>query len=347
MPKSDVIFGIANTRVPWRYDRSQLRDGAIIHVSFDKTGNPESFAGNPSADSTPHVVTSISPSEWYVTLESGFRIEQELVNVVSAVLQGYMDENAIRFALDLAAKDIRLEHLHKTSEYKRSRLSVVSTVAHRLELVSRLRQRDTAKDLFHHYEALVTYLLLTCFDRLGQPADWLEFGSWLSARGKKDEREKASQGINATDPVEVARAMHDFYKGIYAVKHAFFKFLTDTKLLPAESRQMLLASIDIVEMPNTPGSGLERSHSEKEKMEYLYGLRNNYTHEARFIRGVAGMTYPEDWDSREVWVYKEQEFKANSWVTVAFRDWPGILESTVRTGLMVYLQSIADVVSVP
>jgi len=190
MSLSPVIFQLHNHNYQYSFDRSQLKLGATVHVEFDSSGKPRDFYSTSTSSSIPYYIMWIAPSEWYVVLQDRYYIENSFQDRVIKAVNGYLDKETVVRALAITAQDIRPEQMYKTSELNNSKLAVISTVIDRLDLCSILSEAAVAKQLFHHYTPLVVYLLLTCFDRLGQPSDWMDFGSWLQSNKKKEEREQ-------------------------------------------------------------------------------------------------------------------------------------------------------------
>ena len=179
MNRDEVIFGIGNKRYPYRFNRSYLRLGSIIHMRFDSNGKPIVFSISPSAETELFCITWISPSEWYVVLRNGVRISSQAAHSVVKAVAPLLEPQVVKEALQLASDNLRLEHLYKSSEMENSTLSIVQTVADRLDLHDRLQAEPVRDELFSHHLPLSVYLLLTCFDRLGQPTQWLSFEDWL------------------------------------------------------------------------------------------------------------------------------------------------------------------------
>ncbi|MBW4556464.1 MAG: hypothetical protein KME59_11085 [Trichormus sp. ATA11-4-KO1] len=96
------------------------------------------------------------------------------------------------------------------------------------------------------HDALVNYLLLTCFDILGQPNEWLIFDSWLEAKRTKSEREEAAALIpSSATSIEASQQMYSKYQKKYGVKSSFYKFLDE--MLEEELRERLLFGIKIIQ----------------------------------------------------------------------------------------------------
>jgi len=128
------------------------------------------------------------------------------------------------------------------------------------------------------YDALVNYLLLTCFDKLGQPHEWLSFDNWLEAKKKKTkcEREKAEEKIAEFDsPTAIAKKMYTAYKEVYGVKSSFYRFINE--VLSREAQERLLSSVQI-EKKDKDGQRILISDPEMKK-SFLYDSRNLFTHQ--------------------------------------------------------------------
>ena len=105
---------------------------------------------------------------------------------------------------------VRMERFYQTSELGGNPLSVVFTIIDRLEVCKRLRQSPPFPVEFFRTaldDPLVTYLYLTCFDRLGQPAigwtsvpGWNRQGTKQSAMRYSSRRNRKGQRINSFCP---------------------------------------------------------------------------------------------------------------------------------------------------
>lgn len=335
MTLSTVIFQLHSNNYPYSFDRSYLKLGAAVYIEFDNSGIPKGFYSRPKSSSTPYYVTWIAPSNWSVVLDDKFRIDDSFQEQVFKAINGILDKETIVNALNIATQDIRPEQMYKTSELNNSRLAVISTVINRLDLCSLLSEASTAKQLFHHYTPLVVYLLLTCFDRLGQPSDWMDFGSWLRSNEKKKERDQVSSKETG-NPSEIAIAYYDTYNKIYGVSSSFYRFLHE--IIPEDIQQELLGSIWIEIVDNPPNIGNNRQADNITKERFLFKLRNDFTHKAQFVPGTAKEIYPGiDGNS---WVGVQQIIEQSSWSTLFVRNWPETIEKVVRVGLASFLEKI-------
>lgn len=334
--EDEVVFLVGNDRCPYRFDRSQLRLGATVHVGTDAGGKPDRFSPQPFGGSVKYWIDWIATSEWAVSLRGPYQVDAHLIERVCELVD--LARPTVEAALGRAAKDVRPDHRFKTKELTRSRVSVVSTVVERIDLVDRLSEAELIQNLQHHHEALVAYLLLTCFDRLGQPADWLSFRDWLLAAGAAEHRRSAVAELGAEeDPLRIAERLHDSYIRRYGTGTAFHRFLN--RVLDGSEREELLACIRIDRIA-TPPRMTRLDAGDDLKVKWLYGLRNEYTHQARFVPGVE---IPDNAPfDRSMWTgLRRQEVTATEWITVSLRAWPEILRRTVLKGLSRYLVAIS------
>lgn len=332
-----VSFLIGATRIEGTYARRELRLGAIVYVSFGDVGAPVKFASRASTTAVPHSVKWISPSDWTVELVAGFEPNNDVA--FSLQVTG-LDADTIRRAIDGASRSVRLEHLYKTKEVEQSAINVFTTVGERLRLVELLSGEAMGRALSVQQEPLITYLLLTCCDRLGQPARWLDFGSWLASTSRAAERETILADESEAPPTKQAQALHAEYCRRYGVQSAFFRFFEE--VLPDDALADLLSCIDIGRLRNPPDLTRLPVH-EFEKVQWLLRLRNNYTHYGRFMPGIPqhdqamlGIT-PDMWQ-----MAREQRIDAEVWTDVTLRNWPHVLKAAVRRGFAAYVERIAE-----
>lgn len=139
----------------------------------------------------------------------------------------------------------------------------------------------------HEREALVSYLLLTCFDYLGQKKGYINFFSWLKSKKIQHVLER-KDGIGKIPPdslpEKIAGILLEHYEELYSVKNAFYGGI---KNLPEVAKRKLLSSVSISDCPNYgskpntsfPSYPLEENEElEKIKLKYVYEKRNKFTH---------------------------------------------------------------------
>lgn len=154
---------------------------------------------------------------------------------------------------------------------------------------------DQAENFVHHSrherEALVVYLLLTCFDLLGQSRKFITFYEWLSSKKAEilsEHREAIESLASGTGEfIGSAKALHEYYNKIYGPTRAFHAGVEN---LHPSALTHLLASVSVSKrhpeslkpenkntmypsMPVTSEAKLYRL-----KLEFLYSQRNAFTH---------------------------------------------------------------------
>jgi hypothetical protein len=190
-----------------------------------------------------------------------------------------------------------------------------------------------------YFDSLRTYLLLTCFDLLGQPHSFKDFQSWLAADSTKAERAAVLQKLEGeADPIELVKAVHRAYLISYGTKNSFYRFIQH--VLPKPAQDELYYSVRIREID--PGKNLEIGaiESDESKIAFLYGIRNSFTHAGINTGSPAGGV----WEGHGRWIEMDGKLKKGwepiHWeerkglcVEYSVRDWPDVLFRAVQTGL--------------
>jgi hypothetical protein len=325
-----VIFALGPRTLRTQFDRAQLKLGSIVYVRFSPSEEPITISGQESDGAIPYAVQWIAPSEWYVVLAERFSVRPEFAQRIQDEIGEHISREDIDTTIRSFADRVRIDHLYKTNELGNNPLAVVHTVLERMYLCTRLQQPEVERALFAYHEPLISYLYLTCFDRLGQPANWLDFGSWLASSQHKGEREIAlSEILHVADVVNAARSLHAHHASVYGVKYSFFRFLRE--VLPRDTYKELLDSIEIEKLRNPPGLERLPEATDAEKEAYLFKRRNDYTHKADFRPsgpGGLGRNYS----------IPVQEFHAEYWTSTRTSNWPALLGRVVRVGLASYLR---------
>lgn len=140
----------------------------------------------------------------------------------------------------------------------------------------------------HEREALVAYLLLTCFDFLGQSRRFITYGDWIKSKKKAytDEKNEIINSITEqSGDIELCSLLYEKYQSIYGVRNSFYSGVTG---LPAEAKAKLLKSVGVSFNPeygthgpnvSTPSRPLDDAELELDlKLKYLYKRRNGFTH---------------------------------------------------------------------
>lgn len=146
-------------------------------------------------------------------------------------------------------------------------------------------------DLTHpykHFSALRIYLALTCFDVLGQPIDRVDFSKWLNSKKLSEERNLILEKSNSDNPLDSVKSIYNYYNKKYGARSSFNRFILE--ILSEGDREKLYKSISAVklvtpEITNPDGTktvptGRDYELTNKQKLEFLYFIRNSFTHNA-------------------------------------------------------------------
>ena len=192
---------------------------------------------------------------------------------------------------------------------------------------------------YKHYAALRNYLLLTCFDILGQTEDYIDFFSWLQSKKHKEERENIIKKCEGTDFVLNMTNVYKEYNSIYGVSKSFHHFIY--QILSDENRDKLFDSIDIKKRSVSEGKPIGINVTEKMKSDFLFLIRNSFTHNGEALASTSGgVYYPFDVEKplfhpvlkKELWGYYwfYSEVKEKVRKDYLVRKWPNLLVEIIE-----------------
>jgi hypothetical protein len=320
-------------------DRSRLKINGTLHVEF-QDGQAHSIRLDRSATSKEFGIGWIAPGDpWYVNLVSN-DVWPNHVQAVASALGDSVSEETIRQALDLAIRDLKPIDMGVAPFKFGGRLGQILAVTERLRLCETLQENDTFVKS-HYCMPLVTYLLLTCFDVLGQGRGWLTPADWLKSTKGLHVKERLAALEHATPDREAAAlTLLEAHSKIYGVKQAFVRFVLE--VLPADSRDRLLRSIRATFLPYPPGVTQTAERDDKWKIDYLFAKRNTYTHRAQGIDAPHPSLFPREVFGDLGWVMHDHVRESGGGTTVAVWDWPKVLDGVVRDGLGSVVKKLAS-----
>jgi hypothetical protein len=270
----------------------------------------------------------------YVELQQR-EVYEPHVKLVYEHLKEYVSLEFVESAMRKAASKLNRRQLFIDNEYHNSLLGKIIAVAARLELGSRLNNAEVARKLNHQQEALYTYLLLTCFDLLGQPTAWKTYEAWLNSSDTELERQRALNALSGDNIIESSKQLYLEYQKIYGVKNAFFRFLRT--VLPRGIRYKLLDSFRIIYYKDGQKVSIGKV---VDKENYLFAMRNNYTHKAYFLEGNVHQYIPMPVRPNSFKLREQENINATVTRTVYTQSWPNSITFAVQKGLLKYLQDI-------
>jgi hypothetical protein len=232
----------------------------------------------------------------------------------------------------------------------KSLISRVFKVYSRYQLVEDLEQSKNAhaSTLLRVtlYPGLITYLLLTCFDQLGQPVTgWLFFPNWLKKKAEDVKRmlsDFKNLNILHGDPDSRDIAQIDYiygrYHSEYGVKYSFYRFINE--VLPANTVRQLLDSIQIIEYDNQR-SVTAPDKSDAEKLKWMYATRNAYTHNLHSVE--TNMTHGR-WGQRGNIYLRERKLSNNKITEVwVHEDFNEIIKLSLLSGILTLIGLPGDI----
>lgn len=190
-----------------------------------------------------------------------------------------------------------------------------------------------------YFDSLRNYLLLTCFDLLGQPTEFKDFQSWLEAKSSFDERAEVEKLIlSGLNTFERAARIHRSYLQIHGARIAFLRFINE--ILTAEERVALLYSVRIRRIDPVKNTEVDIIENDQSKVDWLYRIRSQYTHRAENTGSPSGGVFGSL--TREIvidgkvlmgWEPISWEEKSGFRIEYGVRNWPRALKRAVRSGM--------------
>ncbi len=204
------------------------------------------------------------------------------------------------------------------------------------------------------YSALRNYLTLTCFDILGQFNEFMTFEKWLNVKKQKYkeiivERDIILKNHETEEMLPMMRAVLKDYNKIFSVKNSFYRFLRD--VISDENRVKLFSSINVIsneniidndQNKNVSTLGVKIDPGTKAKEDFLYRVRNNFTHKgisnSDMLGGIANWIdadKPNIFEGQEVWSQVDAELwtVGNKNFLFSVCRWPFVLIEIIEDTL--------------
>ncbi|WHI48965.1 hypothetical protein [Microbulbifer sp. VAAF005] len=338
------IFVFSDLQYECSYNEDYLTIDAPVYIvqlsreSYDVKAYPVKGADRFS-------IQDIENNRIYLCEEYSFK--ERYIDKLLLGLGSFAEFKLIIEVVNILCQEISSENYNNTEYIQRTPLDILSTISNRLDMVSHLYTEEVCKGMGHHHEHLVTYLMLTCFERLGQARDWMAFGKWLSAKRTKQERKTVIDNLDENlDSAQVAEHLHTFYNKKYGVRSAFFRFFEDR--LDSDQRSALLSNIEITKIKQKSKDWVNINTNDDEKLKWLYSVRNRYTHQGLYIGGNMGSGIPTYMHKtnplfeKNRLVYREQSANGNNITSIALANWPEVLIQSVKWGSINYLLDLRN-----
>lgn len=251
-------------------------------------------------------------------------------------LAGIARESEIHYVVEAIIEKIPVTRIFRESHLMQDPIGRCSAVVQRLDLIKSLASDHVQRELFWHWQPLIVYLCLTCFDLLGQSADYIAFPDWIRSKRCVEERIGVADNLNNE---AAASALHSKYLGIYGMTTAFNRFLDS--IAPQSSVDQLMDSIRIETYQLGNRSASFELGGVLKKRKFLLQTRNSYTHSAHWRGGFGPASFPSRLRPMDTWTHLYQETSPSRVENVLVKEWPTAVISTVRAGLWAFLQKSA------
>ncbi len=192
-----------------------------------------------------------------------------------------------------------------------------------------------------HFSGLRFYLILTCFDILGSNDQFLPFPNWLNSSSSKTERETIFSNVpdKELSPLSVEKVYKN-YNEIYGITKGFKRFITD--VISENDKTLLFENINIRKIQREPQKVLPYEPTENKKINFLFEVRNSFTHTGNPYASPGGGIFDDDGTGVEmdgVMKYGYStihiENKKDFYYEYSVRKWPNllieILNNTIKT----------------
>lgn len=267
----------------------------------------------------------------------------DLIDIIHAAVPNLISRSQVERAVQNLTAREPVAYLQMKKKRREQPVYALRTVAERVRLCRMLAGEDAAELISTHQLGLVCYLLLTCFDRLGQLNRFIQFDDFLQGKKQryKDLREEALRNAG-DDAVSQSLALYRTYQKHFSVTNSFYRFIDE--VLPEQERRALLECIKVFETPLLKKAS-SRKLDDIEVKRFLYSFRNRFTHQADYEPGLT-IPLPREISNHppgsSVFIMYDQWREEDKIITVSFRDFSETLFKCVKVGLVERLHSAAS-----
>lgn len=158
-------------------DKDEFVIGDVLYLKLDSDSKPVFCSTKESPNSIPYCVkgVAINAKPPYTLLINLDYFIQGRLKYYSKHLGDRVTYRDLERVVDRVNKTIEIDKLYVTETFRNTFLYKIDSVLRRVDHCRDLISND--KFISHRNKPLIIYLLLTCFDNLGQPDNWISFGS--------------------------------------------------------------------------------------------------------------------------------------------------------------------------
>jgi hypothetical protein len=175
---------------------------------------------------------------------------------------------------------------------------------------------------------------------LGSNDEFVPFSSWLADENLLEERNQILTNATENELVDKIKSVYSAYNKIYGPTQGFKRFITT--VLSPENKEKLLKSVNVRKISKPDNKVLEHEASETQKINFLFEIRNAFTHAGQSYASGGGGVFKdgdegEIIDGKRMWGYEGiyWKHKTNHYYEYSVRKWPStlieIIEDTIKT----------------
>lgn len=260
--------------------------GKIIYLKVEVIDGTKTFVGfseTPREGFSKYGIEILSKASIIVISNMRQVLKSEYYThiVNNRYLEGYISNEDLSKAFD-NMDDIDLTQAYKTERRESTFQYQIYGILSRLDLIDRLYKIARKPENFilaDPLSRLITHLLMTCCDKLGQTSEFIPFNNWLNSKQEthlkqKEEAIDKISKLSINEPVEISKEMYNTYIEYYGTRNSFDNFFNKC---PSDLLNYFLSSFNIIKYP-FPISEDCYNYSNEEKRKFLFDNRNSYTH---------------------------------------------------------------------
>lgn len=291
---------------------------------------------------------AVLPLLYKIVLVTGLGL---VLETLSAMREGFLFyiNNGLKYIRELISI-AKIDHMIDKIEVVKDRLFLydklysIKNVFQGKEYLTR-PTKGTWDHKYKHFLALRYYLLLTCFDILGQREDFIDFHSWMNSKGNKAQRETIINESKSLSVEETIKTVYNNYLKIYGYRNSFSRFIKE--ILTKEDRDLLMFSIRIYKIHQDVNGNIIKSEcleDEKKKEDYLLMVRNQFTHKGKSLAsGTDGLFHEpffSEFKGRYIdgilkFPFESQYYEQKDGFRIAYytRKWPNVIREVIENTL--------------
>lgn len=276
---------------------------------------------------------------WTVKLSDGFNFAPGVTEEILENISIFIEKDIFYEKIEIIRKQIPLDKIHITKIQLNSPARRIIDITKRLKLLENLKKEHVLEELSCDWEPLTYYHIFTYFDLLGQNSEYKKWDNWIKSDDKNYHNMIESLAESFRDnPIEFVKKLFDEYNKLYSVRNSFRNFIN--KILDDNDKKNLLNSIYIEERELPPKDIKKKCiTNENDKIDFIFKLRNYYTHSLKQSDGVDPIFLNEKNHLNSEYRIRLIEIEKNKATIYSTKGWPDVLDVTIKKGLASFIRN--------